>query len=192
MNRYVIVVRRWWIVPSALLLLVLVSGTVGSSEVPVPSLTGGMSGARVAYFTPVVIVVAVMYCLERRLPEAESTAVAPIRRFDQGAVFLTAVLAHGAGLVVGMDVARNITLLLALALLVWRLANEAAAAAAGLLFLILNLMLGRAYDASGHAAHTWWALTLYPARSLGAWLVAAALFALAVKLSATKHRGSAL
>ncbi|MFF9013498.1 hypothetical protein ACF09C_11115 [Streptomyces sp. NPDC014870] len=184
-----IVVRRWWIVPSALLLLVLVSGTVGSSEVPVPSLTGGMSGARVAYFTPVVIVVAVMYCLERRLHEAESTAVAPIRRFDQGAVVLTAVLAHGAGLVVGMDVARNITLLLALALVVWRLANEAAAAAAGLLFLILNLMLGRAYDAGGHASHTWWALALYPARSMGAWLVAAALFALALKLSATKHRG---
>ncbi|TLQ44682.1 hypothetical protein [Streptomyces marianii] len=189
MNRYVVVVRRWWTVPLALLLLILVSGTVGTSEVPVPSLTGGMAGARVAYFTPVVIVIAVMYCLERRLPSAESTAVVPIRRFDQGAVVLTVVLAHGAGLVVGMDVARNITLILALALLTWRLANEATAAVAGLLFLILNLMLGRAYDANGHASHTWWALALYPARSVGAWLTAAVLFALALQLSASKRRG---
>ncbi|WP_405855033.1 hypothetical protein OG361_18810 [Streptomyces sp. NBC_00090] len=189
MKRYVIVVRRWWTMPLALVLLVLVSGTVGTSEVPVPSLTGGMAGARVAYFTPVVIVIAVMYCLERRLLSAESTAVVPIHRFDQGAVILTAVLAHGAGLMVGLDVARNITLLLALALLTWRLANEATAAAAGLLFLILNLMLGRAYDASGHASHTWWALALYPAQSVGAWLVAAALFAVALKVSATKLRG---
>ncbi|MFE7549330.1 hypothetical protein [Streptomyces gardneri] len=189
MNRYVITVRRWWTVPLALVLLVLVSGTVGTSEVPIPSLTGGMASAHVDYFTPVVIVIAVMYSLERRLPSAESTAVVPVHRFDQVAVILTAVLAHGAGLVVGLDVARNITLVLALALLTWRLANEATAAAAGLLFLILNLMLGRAYDGSGHASHRWWALALYPAQSVGAWLVAAALFAVALTVSATKRRG---
>ncbi|MFE6783880.1 hypothetical protein ACFVFF_16640 [Streptomyces sp. NPDC057680] len=189
MNRYAITVRRWWTVPLAIFVLVLVSGTVGTSEVPIPSLTGGMASAHVAYFTPVVIVIAVMYSLERRLPSAESTAVVPVHRFDQGAMILATVLAHGAGLVVGLDVARNITLLLAIALITWRLSNEATAAAAGLLFLILNLMLGRAYDASGHASHTWWALALYPARSMGAWLVAAALFAVALKVSTTKRRG---
>ncbi|MGW0465319.1 hypothetical protein ACWDX6_08620 [Streptomyces sp. NPDC003027] len=189
MNRYVITVRRWWTVPIALALLILACGTVGTAEVPVPSMTGGMAGARLAYFTPVLLVLAVMYCLERRLHEAESTAVVPIRSFDQGAVVLTVVLAHVAGLMTGMDVARNATLLLALALLTRRLANEAMGAAAGLLFLILNLVLGRAYQPGGHASHTWWALALYPAGSVAAWLVTIALFALALKLSETRHRG---
>lgn len=188
MNRYAIAVRRWWAIPLALALLTLVWGTVGTSKVPVPTVTGGMAGAQVAYFTPVLIVAAAMYCLERRLREAESTAVIPIRRLDRGALVLAVALAHVAGLVVGMDVARNITFLLALGLLTRRLANEATAVAAGLLFLILNLILGRAYDPTGHAAHTWWALALYPAESVTAWLVAAVLFALALRLSDGGHR----
>ncbi|WP_151898148.1 hypothetical protein [Streptomyces sp. C8S0] len=191
MNRYVIAVRRWWTVPMTLVSLVLVCGTVGTSMVPVPSLTGSMGGAQLAYFTPVLIVVAVMYCMERRLQQAESTAVVPIRLFDCAALALTALLAHVAGLVVGMDVARNIMLLLALAVVARRLANEATAAAAGLLFLILNLILGRAYDA-GHGAHTWWAIALYPADSTGAWLFTVLLFALALVLSGLGNgRGSA-
>ncbi|MEU8541587.1 hypothetical protein AB0C52_16645 [Streptomyces sp. NPDC048717] len=187
MNCYALVVRRWWTVPAALVLLVLTSGTVGAGEVPVPSLNGGMAGARVTYFTPVIVVIAVMYCLDRRFLAAETTAVVPVHRLDQGAVALTALLAHGAGLVVGMDVARNVTLLLALALLVRRLSNEAAATVAGLALLILNVMLGRAHDAGGHATHTWWALALYPARSAGAWLVPAGLFLLALGLSASRR-----
>ncbi|MGY3337710.1 hypothetical protein ACVW0K_003809 [Streptomyces filamentosus] len=187
MKQYAILVRRWWAVLLALVFLVMTSGTVGASEVPVPSLTGGTAGARVVYFTPVVIVIAVVYCLERRLPSVESTAVVPVHRLDQGAVILTAVLAQAVGLFVGLDVARNITLLLALALLTRRLANEATAALAGLLFLILNLMLGRVYDADGHTAHTWWALALYPAASMTAWVISTALFVLALKLSAVRR-----
>lgn len=119
------------------------------SEVPVPSLTSGMGSTQLAYFAPALVVIAVMYCLDRQLYEAETTAVLPVRRFDQGAVILTAVLAHAAGLVVGMDIARNATLLLALALLMLRLANEATAAAAGLMFLVINLILGRTYNPDG-------------------------------------------
>ncbi|MER5964831.1 hypothetical protein [Streptomyces sp. NPDC002057] len=187
MNRYAIAVRRWWTVPLAAVALVLVCGSVGTSEIPVPSLVGGMSGARLAYFTPVLIVVVVLYCLERRLHAAESTAVAPIGRYDRGALVLTVVLAHAAGLMVGMDVARNVTFLLALALLVRRLANEATAATAGLLFLILNLILGRTYQPGGHSSHTWWALALYPAGSMAAWMVTGVLFAFALTLSEKRH-----
>ncbi|MFI0990531.1 hypothetical protein [Streptomyces exfoliatus] len=183
MSRYIIAVRRWWVIPIALAVLVLMCGSVGTSEIPVPSLVGGMVGARLAYFTPVLIVVAVMYCLERQLREAESTAVAHVRLYDNGALILTVVLTHAAGLVVGMDVARNVTLLLAIALLTRRLANEATAAASGLLLLIFNLILGRAYQPGGHPSHVWWALPLYPAESLAAWLVAVVLFAFALKLS---------
>lgn len=189
MNRYAIAVRRWWTVPLAYVLLVAVGGSLGDGMVPVPTLTGGMAAARVTYFTPVLVVIAVMYCLERRLSSAESTAVVPVRRLDQAAVVLTAVLAHAAGLLVGMDVARNTTLLLALGLLAWRLSNEATASAVGLLFLIANVMLGRGHDATGHTAHAWWALALYPGRSVGAWLVAAGLFAVALLVSTAGRRG---
>ncbi|MFJ2560644.1 MULTISPECIES: hypothetical protein [unclassified Streptomyces] len=190
MNRYALVVRRWWAVPAALVLLVAVCWTVGASEVPVPSLAGGMGGAQLAYFTPVLIVVAVMYCLDRHLHEAETTAVLHVHRFDQGAVVLAVVLAHAAGPVVGMDVARNVTLLLALALLTRRIANEATAAAAGLMFLIINLILGRAYNPDGHTTHTWWAVALYPSSSMAAWLAATALFALALPLASSRARAA--
>ncbi|WP_147976140.1 hypothetical protein [Streptomyces sp. MS191] len=141
-----------------------------------------MVGARLAYFTPILIVVAVMYCLERRLCEAESTAVTPIRRYDNGALILTAMLTHSAGLVVGMDVARNVTLLLAVALITRRLANEATAAGAGLLLLVINLVLGRTHQPDGNPSHAWWALPLYPAGNLAAWLITVVLFALALTL----------
>ncbi|MGW2183942.1 hypothetical protein ACWCXX_39420 [Streptomyces sp. NPDC001732] len=183
MNRYAITVRRWWSAPAALAMLVAVCWTVGASEVPVPSLTSGMGSAQLAYFTPILIVVAVMYCLERQLHEAETTAVLPVLRFDQGAIILTAALAHAAGLVVGMDIARNVTLLLALALLTRRVANEATAAGAGLMLLIINLILGRAYNPDGFATHTWWAIALYPSDSMTAWLVTVVLFALALLLA---------
>ncbi|MFJ4919828.1 hypothetical protein [Streptomyces sp. NPDC088725] len=180
MNRYAIAVRRWWAIPAALALLVVVCWTMGASEVPVPSLFSGTGSAQLAYFTPVLIVIAVMYCLERQLREAETTAVLPVHRFDQGAVILTAALAHAAGLVVGMDIARNVTLLLALALLTRRLTNEATAAGAGLMLLVINLILGRAYNPDGYATHTWWAIALYPSDSMTAWLVTVAVFALAL------------
>ncbi|MFV2117756.1 hypothetical protein ACE14D_04635 [Streptomyces sp. Act-28] len=188
MKRYTIAVRRWWTVPAALALLVLVCVAAGAADIPVPSLNGGTGSTQLAYFTPVLVVVAVMYCLDRRLRDVESTAAVPVHRFDLGALVLTVVLAHAAGLVVGMDVARNITLLLALGLLTRRLANEAVAAAAGLLFLVLNVMLGRPYDPAGHVVHAWWALALHPAGSLAAWLVASAVFVLALKVSGPERR----
>lgn len=183
MNRYAISVRRWWAIPVALALLVLVCWAAGTSTVPVPSLARGAGGAQLAYFTPLLVVIAVMYCLERQLHEAETTAALPVRRFDQGAIILTAVLAHAAGLMVGMDIARNVTILLGIALLTRRLANEATAAGAGLMFLIINVILGRVIGPDGHSTHSWWAIVLYPSGNMLAWLVAVALFAVALPLS---------
>ncbi|CAL9461195.1 hypothetical protein [Streptomyces sp. enrichment culture] len=183
MNCYAITVRRWWAVPGALVLLVLLCLAAGASEVPVPSLAGGMVGARLEYFTPVLVVIAVMYCMDRRLRETERTAVIPVWRLDRGAVILTVALAHGAGALVGMDVARNLTLLLALALLVRRAVNEAAAAGAAMALLIGTLVTGRTYEPGGSSTHTWWALPLYPAGSAPAWLITIAVFALALLMT---------
>lgn len=171
---YVITVRRWWAALSAIMALVGVCWSLGATEVPVPSFIGGMTGVRLEYFTPLFVVIATLYCLERRLTHAESSAVVGITRLNLGAVLLVVVGAHVAGLIVGMDIARNVTLLLSLAILIRSLVNEAAAATAGLMCLIVSLMLGRTYQPNGEAGYAWWALPLYPADSLAAWLAAAA------------------
>ncbi|MFJ8619003.1 hypothetical protein ACIRD4_24545 [Streptomyces clavifer] len=174
MRLYAITVRRWWAVLLAIIALIAVCWSLGATEVPVPSLIGGMTGARLAYFTPLFVVVATLYCLERRLPHVENAAVVGITRLDLSVVLLVVLGAHAAGLIVGMDIARNITLLLSLALLIRRLTNEAAAATAGLMCLIASLMLGRTYQPGGEAGYAWWALPLYPADSIAAWLAATA------------------
>lgn len=176
MKHYAIKVRRWWAAPSALVVVMLVCWMAGTSEVPVPTLAGGMGSAQLAYFTPVLVIIAVVYCFERRLGDVEATAVVSVRWLDRGATVFVAVLAQGAGLVVGMDVARNAVLLLALALIVRRLTNEATAAGAALGFLIVNILLGRVYSPDGVASYSWWAVALYPSGSAAAWLFSVALF----------------
>ncbi|MGW2478127.1 hypothetical protein [Streptomyces sp. NPDC001665] len=190
MTSYAFAVRRWWAVLAALVAVISVCLAVGASEVPIPSISGGMGSAQLAYFTPVLMVVALMYCLDRCLPDVEVVAVISIKRLDGYAVITTVLLAHAAAPVVGVDFARNTMLVLALALITRRVTNEAMAAGASLLFLIANVLLGRNLDPAGHSAHTWWAIALYPPGSLPAWIVAfaALLLALLLGLSRTTAR----
>ncbi|MDI3388232.1 hypothetical protein QIS99_18770 [Streptomyces sp. B-S-A8] len=183
MIAYAMTVRRWWVVAPTLALIVFVCLAVGASEVPVPSLVGGMTGARLDYFAPILAVIAVMYCMDRRLPEPERTAVVPVRRLDRAAIAITSAFALGSGALIGMDIARNLVLLVSLALLVRRVANEATAAATGMALLVASLVAGRAYQPGGSTTHTWWALPLYSAGSVTAWLATLCLFALALFVS---------
>ncbi|MFI8102759.1 hypothetical protein [Streptomyces sp. NPDC086023] len=180
---YFRVVRRWWAVPLAVGLLCALCWAAGGTEVPVPTLLGGMAGTRVAYFAPLIVVVTVLYCLERRVGAAEGTAVVPVRRLDHGALLATLVLVHLAGLAVGMDVPRNLMMLLALALVVRHYANEAAAGGACLALLLTTAVIGRVHDGTGYASARWWALPLHPAGSVATWL--AALLLLSGALLAT-------
>ncbi|MGQ4486543.1 hypothetical protein LRE75_05830 [Streptomyces sp. 372A] len=186
MTRYAVIVRRWWAVPAALVIVIAVCLAVGANEIPVPTLSGGMGSAQLAYFTPVLVVVALMYCLDRRLSDVEAVAVISVKRLDEYSVVLTVLLAHAAGLAVGLNFARNTMLILALALLARRFANEAAAAGVSLLFLIANVLLGRGLDPDGKVIHTWWAIALYPTGSLIAWLAACAVLLLALLLDFSK------
>ncbi|MFI5619502.1 hypothetical protein [Streptomyces sp. NPDC051567] len=136
--------------------------------------------AQIKHFVPVIVSVAVMYCLDRRLLEAELTAVVPVRRLDRAAVSAGAALLLAATPAVGLDVARNTLLVLALALVVHRVANEATAVAAGLLYIIANVMLGQPPDPLGYRIGSWWALPLYPAGSIPALVLVVALFACAL------------
>ncbi|MFE3994684.1 hypothetical protein ACFXPW_23735 [Streptomyces goshikiensis] len=180
MKLYVLSVRRWWVMVPAVLALILSTWLIGASPVPVPSLLGGGGMAQVKHFVPVIMSVAVMYCLDRRLQEAELTAVVPVRRLDRAAASAGAVLLLAATPVVGLDVARNTLLILALALVVRRTANEATAVAAGLLYIIANVMLGQPPDPLGYRIGSWWALPLYPADNMPALVIVVVLFAAAI------------
>ncbi|MFE2325300.1 hypothetical protein ACFXD5_15495 [Streptomyces sp. NPDC059385] len=133
--------------------------------------------SQIKHFVPVIMSVAVMYCLDRRLLEAEQTAVVPVRHLDRAAVSAGAVVLLAASPAVGLDVARNTILILALALVVRRVANEATAVASGLLYVIANVMLGQPPDPLGYRIGTWWALPLYPAGSMAALVIVVVLFA---------------
>ncbi|WP_256105910.1 hypothetical protein [Streptomyces sp. ODS05-4] len=133
------------------------------------------------------MVITLLYCLERRLPAVESTAVTAVGWFDRAAILLTVGLTHLAGAMVGFDIARNVTLIIAIALVTRWAVNEASAAVAGLLILILNLLLGRTVGPNGEATYEWWALTLYPAESAVAWLLCTALFACALALPPSRR-----
>ncbi|AYV32869.1 hypothetical protein EES41_39545 (plasmid) [Streptomyces sp. ADI95-16] len=187
MKLYTLSVRRWWVMVPAVLALMLVTWLIGASQVPVPSLLGGAGMAQIKHFVPVIVSVAVMYCLDRRLPEAELTAVVPVRRIDRAAVSAGAVLLLAAAPAVGLDVARNTLLILALALVVRRIANEATAVAAGLLYIIANVMLGQPPDPLGYRIGSWWALPLYPAGSIPALAFVGSLFAGALAWGLAPH-----
>ncbi|MFJ9344793.1 hypothetical protein ACIRP0_36765 [Streptomyces sp. NPDC101733] len=188
MKLYGLSVRRWWIVVPAVLALMLVTWLIGASQVPVPSVLGGGGMAQIKHFVPVIVSIAVMYCLDRRLPEAELTAVVPIRRLDRAAVSAGALLVLSTTPAVGLDVARNTVLILAVALTVRRIANEAAAVAAGLLYIIANVMVGQPPDPLGYRIGSWWALPLYPADSIPALAVVAILFASALTWGLASRR----
>lgn len=177
---YALPVRRWWVLVPAVLVLILTTWLIGASSVPVPSLLGGGGMAQIKHFVPVIMSVAVMYCLDRRLLEAELTAVVPVRRLDRVAASAGAVLLLAATPAVGLDVARNTLLILALALVVRRIANEATAVAAGLLYIIGNVMLGQPPDPLGYRIGSWWALPLYPAGNIPALVIVVVLFAAAL------------
>lgn len=183
MKLYLSVVRRWWSVPAALVLLTLVCWLLGGTEVPVPGFLGGMVSMRLQYFTPILVIGAILYCLDRRLNAPEITAVVRIRCWDLTVITTAVVVAHLLGLIVGMDIPRNLMVLIAVALIVRRLSNEAAAGAVCLLLLLASASLGRAYQPSGQPTGEWWALTLYPADNPSAWAAAAVLFGLSLLAS---------
>ncbi|MGW7104005.1 hypothetical protein [Streptomyces sp. NPDC054838] len=186
MTLYLTAARRWWTVPVAAGLLVLGCWAVGGTELPLPSFMGGMTATRVRYFTPLLVVTAVLYCLERRLTAAERTAVVPVSRLDRAALLSTVALVHLLSPVAGLDTARNVMLLLGVVLVLRRFANEAAAGGGCLALLVATAVLGHAPQPTGAPTAQWWALPLHPSASLPAWAASAAL--LTAALFTTKER----
>ncbi|GAA3753240.1 hypothetical protein [Streptomyces tremellae] len=189
MRLYMATVRRWWVVPVAIVLLILACQGADETAVPLPDLGGHFSGIATRYFTPLLVVLPMLYCLERRLVAAEVTAAVPVSRWDGFVIVASAALGAVAGLLVGFDITRNLMLLLAVALMARRFGNEAAAGGICLLIMLVTASFGRAYGTVGHAVPRWWAVPLYPAASLVSWVVTLALFALGLRLCTDpRHR----
>ncbi|MBU7600741.1 hypothetical protein JGS22_024715 [Streptomyces sp. P38-E01] len=140
------IVRRPWVVLAALVAYVALLLFVRDDVVNVPSITmRGSAGIKLMNFLPMIPLLGLLYCLERRLGHAEATAVRPVVAADRALVVATGGAAVMVGLVFnwayGMDnavaAARNVILLVGLALLVraWYGAHAAAAASVGALFL---------------------------------------------------------
>ncbi|MFF9350271.1 hypothetical protein [Streptomyces sp. NPDC014734] len=188
MRIYLTPVRRWWVALAALALLCVVCLKAGGAEVPLPTILSGVGGVPVRYFAPLLLVIAVMYCSERRLTAVERTAVTPIMLWDRLVLTTLVIALHLLSPLIGLEVARNTMLLLAVALVVQALSNEAAAGAVCLMLLLGVANTGRGYDPNGLVSARWWALPLQPSESVMAWSVALVLYAASLSLTAMVRR----
>ncbi|MCL8016717.1 hypothetical protein [Streptomyces sp. AS02] len=128
----------WWmkarrthsVVLSGLALSLLLSVTIGSEEVELPSLVSGMQQAVLTMFVPIPLVAALMVSLESRLPGIEASSVRRVGGWDALLVSATVgfwfVLAAVSGSGVVAASARNAAFLAGLMLLARPWAGEAA------------------------------------------------------------------
>ncbi|GGL84183.1 hypothetical protein GCM10010095_81160 [Streptomyces anthocyanicus] len=174
MRLYVTAVRKWWTAAGAILLMTVVCQLSGTSSIELPALNG--SGvAPLAYFTPLMVSSAVLYCLSRRADHIERTAVIAVAMIDTAFVASVFALCLAAGYVTGFDTARNVILLTCVGLLIAQVGNTASGIAAGMMLLIASIVAGRGPAGS----HAWWAVVLYPSSSIPAWSLTAVLLAAA-------------
>lgn len=181
MRLHLLTVRRWWVAAVGLAAMAIATGT-GDLLVPVPTLTGGMSSAPARYFSPVLLIGALMYVWDRRLHTVESTTIRHLRHTDH--VLLLATLTAGWLLTNGQE-ARNAALLCGVALIVHRLTNAAAATLSTLAVLIAARVAGRGIGMDGELTHAWWAVPLYPADAPIGWAAVSATLAAGMACQAT-------
>lgn len=144
-------VRRPWYVATALALYATLLLVVRDQLVAVPSVTlAGGAGVKVAVFAPLVVCVAQLLTLERRLEAAGLTSVRPVVRADQlmvatvgaSALALAAALHQFAGIQAALASGRNVLLLLGLALVVRAWYGTVAAASVTTATLFVSAMVG--------------------------------------------------
>ncbi|MFH8594057.1 hypothetical protein [Streptomyces rimosus] len=155
--------RRLWVLGLALVAFAaLVATTQQSAAVPLLSLLSAVSvPVQLLLFAPVPVVAALGWCLDNRLPEAETIAVRPVRLTDTALAAATGFLAVA------------VTLALAMA------SNSSAAVAVGRdtcflvgLMLCLRPVLGQGAVMTGP---TWLAIVVFfgfaPDRALYRWTI---------------------
>ncbi|MBU7597552.1 hypothetical protein JGS22_007930 [Streptomyces sp. P38-E01] len=161
-------VRRPWLVVCALVGFVLLLLLVKDQVVNVPSITllGG-AGIKLMNFLPLIPCAALLFSLERRLGQAEATAVRPVALLDRGLVLATGAAVLAVGLLLaatfGMQssnaAARNVLFLIGVALVARMFFGGLVATAAAAVWLFITVTAGL------KAAHSpyFWAILLEPA-----------------------------
>ncbi|MFD8614724.1 hypothetical protein [Streptomyces sp. NPDC059631] len=174
MRLYVTAVRKWWTAAAAIMLMAVICQLSGTSSIELPALNG--SGVTpLAYFTPLLVSSAILYCLNRRADHIERTAVVSVAMIDAAFMASVFALCLAAGFVTGFDTARNVLLLTCIGLLIAKVGNSASGIATGMMLLIASIVAGRGPAGS----HAWWAVILYPSDSVPAWSLTAILLAAA-------------
>lgn len=174
-------VRRPWLVGCALVGYVLLLLAVKDQIVNIPSITMiGSAGIKLMNFVPLIPCVALLLCLDRRLQQAETTAVRPVVLLDRALVLATGAAVMTVGLLLavtyGMQsvipAARNVLFLIGLALVVRGLSSGTVATAAATGWLFLTVVAGL----KGPGTPYFWAVLLEPASRPHAWVAALLAF----------------
>ncbi|MCW5253693.1 hypothetical protein [Streptomyces sp. SHP 1-2] len=166
--------RKWWTTAVAVIFMAVVCQLSGKSSIELPALNG--SGVTpLAYFTPLLVSSAVLYCLNRRADHIERTAAVAVAVIDAAFVAFVFALCLTAGFVTGFDTARNVILLTCIGILIAQVGNSASGIATSMMLLIAGVVAGRGPAGS----HAWWAVVLYPSSSVPAWSLTAVLLAAA-------------
>jgi hypothetical protein len=175
-------VRRWWLLPVALVVWIGLLLLVREQVAKLPAITlAGSPQIKLMNFVPLVICVSVAYCLGRRLLDAEVTGVRPVVTADRLMVGATGaavvVLGYLLGEALDMPSAaaagRNTVLLLGVTLLVRAWFGAALGAAGATLWLMANVLAG--LQTPGHP-YPWATLLMHSTQPFAA-AVAALAFA---------------
>ncbi|MET2717889.1 hypothetical protein ABXV03_19370 [Streptomyces harbinensis] len=184
--------RQLWllglIVPAYVLALVILDDRSAS----LPAVSGGSPATVLSLLVPLLVVLGLLHCLGRGLPDQEHTGVRRTWRYDLAlAVAVVApAVPLGRALAQWLDTptlaatGRTLLFLCGLMLLVRGLADDRAAGAAPVVWLVLVTLLGY-----GHAGYPHpWTVVLLPPGDEGAWAVSAAVFAAGLALLPRRGR----
>ncbi|WP_432052936.1 hypothetical protein [Streptomyces xiamenensis] len=178
--------RQLRLLALALALYALGLVLLNDRRVPLPGLSGSPPATALALFVPLLIVLTLLYCLGKGLHGQERTGVRRTWRYDM--VLCVAAVAPAAPL--GYRLAewldfpplaatgRTLLFLCGMMLLARGLADDRAAGAVPVLWLVLITLVG--YSSLGHPYP--WTVLLMPPGDEVAWAVSAAVFAAGLTL----------
>ncbi|MBW5482449.1 hypothetical protein [Streptomyces bambusae] len=193
---------NWWLKSRAVLtlagctvLMTLAGLAFGSTELPLPALTGGSGRFLLAGLTPVLPAVLWLNSTGRVGPHTESTAVRAVARWDTALAtgLATAVLAltlvgHLLGAdVIALTVGRNTIVFIGIALVLEPLAGHRSAA---VLTSVVPLFCAAAGWRSGGVGAEPWALILHPGNSVPAFAASLTLLAAGAVFSFVRPFGT--
>ncbi|AKG46118.1 hypothetical protein SXIM_47340 [Streptomyces xiamenensis] len=178
--------RQLWLLALALPLYALGLVLLNGRRVPLPGLSGSPPATALALFVPLLIVLTLLHCLGKGLHGQERTGVRRTWRYDMAlcAAAVAPAAPLGYRLAEWLDfpplaaTGRTLLFLCGLMLLARGLADDRAAGAVPVLWLVLITLVG--YSSIGHPYP--WTVLLMPPGDEVAWAVSAAVFAAGLAL----------